>query len=327
MGYPRARIVDSSTSGFYHCISRCVRRAFLCGGEHDYRRQWIQERLADLLDVFTIEVCSYTIMSNHLHLILKTDPEAALALTDQEIARRWMQLYPAELQRRKQATDTPAEARRVETEYVQSIIADHRKIARWRTRLASISWFNKLLKEPIARRANREDNCTGHFWEGRFKSIRLLDQAAVLACMVYVDLNPMRAGIAKALRDSSFTSILHRLKVLRRPDQRRREKQRRTRPARLTLTLIPVNTLFSFSTGEYISLVGATGGVPADTRDHQDHRGTLTEMGIDADLWATTIGRTIEWFGTAVGRTRDLIKEARRRDVRRVVSAMKIFLE
>ena len=324
MGYPRARIVDSSTAGFYHCISRCVRRAFLCGDEYDHRRLWIEQRLAELLDVFTIEACAYAIMSNHLHLILKTDPKAARALSDLEVARRWIQLFPAQLQRRKQAAASPAHARRVETAYLQSILADHRKIARWRARLASISWFNKMLKEPIARRANREDDCTGHFWEGRFKSIRLLDQAAVLACMVYVDLNPMRAGIAKALQECSFASILHRLKVLRRPDQRRCRRPRRTRQTRITLTLVPINTLFSFSTSEYVSLVGATGGVPTDKRDHRD---TLTEMGIDPAIWADTIGRTIEWFGTAVGRTRDLLKEARRRKARRVVSAMNIYLE
>ncbi len=142
--------------------------------------------------------------------------------------------------------------------------------------------------------------------------------------MVYVDLNPMRAGMAKALHECSFTSILHRLKVLRRPDPRRRRRPRRTRRARITLTLIPINTLFSISTSEYVSLVGATGGVPTDKRDH---RGTLTEMGIDADAWVNTIGRTIAWFGTAVGRTRDLITEAQRRKAQRVVSAMNIYLE
>jgi len=100
--------------------------------------------------------------------------------------------------------------------------------------------------------------------------------------MVYVDLNPMRAGMAKALQGCSFTSILHRLKVLRRPDQRRRRKAGRSRKSRITLSLIPINALFEFSTSEYVSLVGATGGVPTDQRDHC---GTLTGMGIDPDSW------------------------------------------
>ena len=118
----------------------------------------------------------------------------------------------------------------------------------------------------------------------------------------------MRAGMAAALQDSSFASILHRLKVLRRPGQRRRREPRRTRRARIAITLIPINTLFNIPTSQYVSLVGATGVVPTDQRDH---RGMLTEMGIDADAWANTIGRTIEWIGTAVGHTRDLLKEAR----------------
>ncbi|NIP77813.1 MAG: transposase, partial [Gemmatimonadetes bacterium] len=156
-------------------------------------------------------------MSNHLHLILKTDPQAARTLSDEQVARRWIRLYPAGLQRRTRGASSPAAARRIEAAYRQEVLADTRKIACWRERLASISWFNKLLKEPIARRANLEDDCTGHFWEGRFKSIRLLDRAAVLACMVYVDLNPFRAGMAKILEQCSFASILGRLTVLRRP--------------------------------------------------------------------------------------------------------------
>ena len=54
----------------------------------------------------------------------------------------------------------------------------------------------KCLNEPIARQANREDQCTGHFWESRFKSYPLDTEEAVLTCMAYVDLNPIRAGIA-----------------------------------------------------------------------------------------------------------------------------------
>jgi hypothetical protein len=69
----------------------------------------------------------------------------------------------------------------------------------------------KCLKEPLARMANRQEQTRGAFFEGRFKSIAVLDEAALLAVCAYIDLNPVAAGIAEVPEASRHTSIKARV--------------------------------------------------------------------------------------------------------------------
>jgi len=217
MTLPRSALVSVQSTPYYHCIGRCVRRAFLCGEDvftgrsFEHRRGWIVERLALLSSVFAIDVASYAVMSNHYHVILRINADQAASWSVDEVLRRWCALFAGHpmVQRYLANPDmSAAELARV-NEFVEL----------YRSRLADLSWFMRCLNEAIARMANEEDNCTGRFWEGRFKSQALLDEAALIACMAYVDLNPIRAGMADTPEESEYTSIQKRIAAVERTDK------------------------------------------------------------------------------------------------------------
>ena len=179
MGLPRSRYVKEGEEGVYHCFSRCVRRAFLCGydpltgRDFSHRKKLIVDRLRHLAAVFAIEVCAYAIMENHSHVILRLRPDIVAAWSDQEVATRWLELFPQK-RRIKGKPIPPLE------EQIQALADCPERIAVLRKRLCSLSWFMGQLNEFIARAANKEDKVTGRFWEGRFKSQALLDEAGLL---------------------------------------------------------------------------------------------------------------------------------------------------
>ena len=209
MTQSRSSLISLSDTPYYHCISRCVRRAFLCGEDRysgknfSHRRQWMVDRIRQLSDIFAINVCAYSIMSNHYHLVLHADEVEIEACSDEDICKRWYQLY----------SGSPIVSRWMKGELTteSEIEVALEVITKWRHRLVDISWFMRSLNEFIARKANKEDHCKGRFWEGRFKSQALLDKQALLTCMAYVDLNPVRAKMAKSVEKSEYTSIFERI--------------------------------------------------------------------------------------------------------------------
>ena len=210
MPKPRKSQISIEATPYYHCISRCVRRAFLCGKDqvtgvdYEHRRLLIEQRILMLGQVFCIDVCAYAVMSNHYHVVLHINQKHAAQLTTREIHTRWQSLFKGNhLSARYLRGDILCDA---ELKVIEEL-ADT-----WRLRLMDISWFMRVLNEGIAREANKEDNCTGRFWEGRFKSQALLDEQALAACMAYVDLNPVRASMAKTPEDSDHTSHSNALK-------------------------------------------------------------------------------------------------------------------
>ena len=198
---------------FYHCVSRCVRRSFLCGKDKysgqsfEHRRGWVEARLLFLASVFAIDVAAYAVMSNHTHVVVHVDKDLALSWSADEVLRRYHKLHSGTLLTQKFLKDeelSPGEA-----------ISFAETVEVYRKRLYDISWFMRDLNEYIAREANKEDGCTGRFWEGRFKSQALLDESAVIACMAYVDLNPIRAKMDKTPETAQHTSIKKRIMAVK----------------------------------------------------------------------------------------------------------------
>lgn len=210
MTRPRHQQISLSDTPYYHVVSRCVRRSFLCGQDcvtgkdYEHRRGWIENRIRILSSIFAVDICAYAVMSNHLHVVIKLNPDEIESLPTTEVVARWTSLFKGPLLVQQwQAGETLGKAQ---------LDAVNDCINVYRQRLASLSWFMKCLNEPIARQANKEDGCTGHFWEARYKSQALLTEEALLSCMAYVDLNPIRANMATTPETSAHTSIKERLK-------------------------------------------------------------------------------------------------------------------
>jgi hypothetical protein len=203
MTIPRKLLVDVHVTRWYHCVSRCVRQAHLCGKGFEHRKTWIEKRLELLAGQFALAVGGFSIMDNHLHVLVRLDPALSLEWSDEDVVRRWVAVYPPK------SLDVEDDA--VVEKWVKHQAKDKKRVEVWRERLQSLGWFMKALKEPLARMANKEDNCRGAFWDSRYKSIAVLDEESLLATSVYIDLNPVAAGLAETPESSLFTSLRQRI--------------------------------------------------------------------------------------------------------------------
>ncbi len=299
MALARKHQIDLTVTQYYHCISRCVRQAFLCGKSkqtgknYEHRRAWAVSRLKVLAEIFSINICAYAIMSNHY-------VEAAKNWSTTEVISRWKRLF-------KYAPEVE----------ILHIDAQHKLVEQWRRQLTDISWFMRCLNEYLARRANIEEGCKGRFWEGRYKSQALLDESALLTCMSYVDLNPVRAGLCNSLEESDFTSIQQRL--------RNYEKDKHLSKPKL-MHLLP------FDEKSYFELVHWTGTIV-----REDKKGfiplsikkTLNMYGINDKQWIQSLQHFDRSYSWLIGRV-DEIKERciilKRKWIQGVSASNKYFL-
>lgn len=296
MATARKRQVSLQDTPYYHCISRCVRRAFLCGEDKltgqsfEHRRGWLEEKLLSLSNTFAIKVCAYAIMSNHYHTVLFVDEAQAKGWSVQEVLTRWHQLYKGTILTQQFCRGD---------ELTPEILATVQATAEiYRKRLMKISWFIGYLNEKIAREANQEDNCTGRFWEGRFKSQALLDEAALAACMAYVDLNPIRASIAKTPESSDYTSIQQRINVAKNKQQPKQLQRFVGNPRKDIPPGLPFELL------DYLQLIELTGKCIKEDKSgyiEQYLPDILNRLAISAENWLTLTKDFTRQFHGAVG--------------------------
>ncbi len=302
MTRPRSHIAPPDIAGTYHCVQRCVRRAFLCGVDHysgrsfEHRKDWVEARIHLVADCYAVAIHAYAVMSNHLHLVLRIDPADAAAWGDEEVATRWVRLFPPR-------EDTEAA---IEHKHMR-LLADPTRLDLIRKRLGSLSWLMRCLVEPIARRANREDGCKGRFWEGRYKCQALCDERSVLAAMAYVDLNPIRAGIADRLEASTHTSVATRIAIAQ------------SSPEMLTRPLKPIAGNLSpdmnLSTADYLQLLDWTGRtlVPGKRgRIAQDAPAIVSIIDRNPAYWTTRVAAYGNGWARAAGSAQHLIALAER---------------
>jgi REP element-mobilizing transposase RayT len=312
MPRPRRSQVSVEDTPMYHCCSRVVRRAFLCGDDkfsgknYDHRQGWVEVQLLKLAEIFAIDVAAYAVMSNHLHVVLNIDIYQANRWSDIEVIEHWQGLF--------KGTDVTQRFAKGEQLEAHEWLELSHTIAVYRGRLSDISWFMRALNEPIARRANKEEDCTGRFWEGRFKSQALLDEAAVLACMAYVDLNPIRSNIAKTPEASDFTSIKRRITAALKGAQPNAllpfvGNERKDMPKGLM-----------FQLKDYLQLVEDTGRlIRSDKKGHisQSSQNILNRLNIPAEHWLKITNEFGQLFKGPVGTMQELTEYCEHLEKRR----------
>jgi hypothetical protein len=326
MTMARAHLVDPAVTRWYHCVTRCVRRAFLLGEGPTDRKVWIETRLKELAEIFSVAVGGFSVLDNHLHLLVRLDPEVARGWSDEDVVRRWGRLFaPRDKSRRPVA---------VSAAWVQERLQDAGWVAKTRDRLQSLSWFMKCLKEPLSRLANRQEKTRGAFFEGRFKSVAILDEEALLACCAYIDLNPVTAGIAPVPEASEHTSIKQRVDHVK--------AQGRTEDLKAALQgsvagskaasgleeshwLCPIEDrrgldsaregmLAGFSLGSYLLLVDFTGRILREGKASisRELSAILDRLGSSAENWQARLqklsqGRLLgRFFATSRGRLQEV---------------------
>lgn len=344
----RSELYVADEVGVYHCWNRIVRRSFLCGfdpvsgKDYSHRRGWLHKKMKHLAKYFAIDVLAYAILSNHYHIVLRNRPDLVSAMSDREVVIAWLMICASGRKKRaakgkefscqggffEEAPCKPPTDAQILLE-----LGKVNRVGELRSRLSNPSWFNRQLAQHMGIRCNLEDEITGHFWESRFQMSKLVDEEAVLACMAYVDLNPIRAGLAVDLEGYEHVSIRERLRTL---DDEAVDSSEWLAPLEIKSQVdgrcvAVVNCMtrqeiqsqiaeqaaerrgcFPMRRSDYVELLKYLAGVNRKCVDSTaENRGfeLLREMGFDPAEFAGAVLEFRKTFGMLVGRSASLARE------------------
>lgn len=327
MTVARSQLVDVNVTPWYHVISKTVRGAWLLGQGQQDRKQWIESRLEELSGIFAIEIAGFAVLDNHMHVLVRLCPEVVATWTAEQVVRRWARVFPP-----RGADRAPLE---ISQDWLDQKSADAEFVAQARQRLADLGWFMKCLKEPLARLANREDDCRGAFWQGRYKSIAILDDEALLATCAYIDVNPVAAGVAQTPEASFYTSVHSRVEHCR--EQGRLDDLQAAREGSVAAALaargldddhwlcplgdqrgqgaVRAGVLEGLSLGSYLQLVDWTSRLVREgkARIGAQVAAILDRLGTNEEIWQSTLQKLFSRpreLGVAFAFHRERLKEA-----------------
>lgn len=215
----RTVIANPAFPATFHITDRCVRQDFLLGDgktarkTEKSRRYVILKRLKTLASAYAIDILRFALMDNHMHVELRNRPDLVQQMSDLEVARRTLIIFPGYCQ-----ANADAKRKRMPkptAEDIQKLAEDKQRIREMRTNLSSVSSFMKSLKFYTSRYFNLVDGKRGAFWESRYNIKVLLDDLSILLCALYIDLNPIRAGMALTPETSIFTSAFYQILAAR----------------------------------------------------------------------------------------------------------------
>ena len=183
------RLKVKGESAFYHIVSRTVGGEFYLG---DVEKEKLVSIIGRFSELFLVDVVGYCVMSNHFHLLVKVNPGEGVS--DKALLKR--------------VKDDGG--------VMQGLLHDPELL---RSRLSDVSEYVRYVKQVFSRWYNRVHNRSGYFWGGRFKSVLVESGESLLACLAYIDLNPVRAEMVERPEDYRFSSIGYRVQTGNREDR------------------------------------------------------------------------------------------------------------